>query len=93
MKNQILENQVKIVDQYKYGAIAFFMVFGSCLGSIAAMFILKNSESIILLALCTVASMMTNALCIAQASGKACLYMFYAALGIDLFIILLETFV
>ena len=82
--NQIIED----ISYYRYGVIALTLTFGSCLGSVAVLLILKNSTSEIGLILTAIFTMFANAMAIAQAPMKTIVYSFVGSVLVNLCLIL-----
>lgn len=61
----------------RFGMMAIYITIQSCLGAIAAMYILQNDASVFFLAGAAALTMAGNAVFIAQGSAKACLALFY----------------
>lgn len=60
---------INYYEENRYGAMAVMMTFQSCLGSIAAMYMI-SFDSTFLLATCAVVTMASNAVFIAQAPAN-----------------------
>ena len=88
MKTMIFENQIKFFDRYRYGVMSAYLVIGSCIGSAAALLILKVDSGPFYLAISAVATMASNAVCIAQGAPKLCVYTFYIATFINIILII-----
>ncbi len=85
---------IKQVDKFeaaRFGWIAMCIVIQSCLGSVACMYILKNNASDFMLLTCAVITMTSNAVFIAQGSGRLCLAFFYTSLIINIIFLLLNV--
>ncbi|MDA7803869.1 hypothetical protein N8987_04765 [Crocinitomix sp.] len=90
MENSKENKTLKFIENNSIGMRAFFIVFGSCFGSIALMSVLMNSESILLLSICSVLAMVSNAICIAQVEIKLCFRVFLVSVVTFALIILYE---
>ena len=64
-------------EKTRFGMMAIYITIQSCLGGIAAMYVLQNDGNVFLLATAAALAMAGNAVFIAQASAKACLAFFY----------------
>ncbi len=64
-------------EQTRFGMMAIYITIQSCLGAIAAMFVLQNDANIFFVAAAAALAMAGNAVFIAQGSAKLCLAMFY----------------
>lgn len=69
-------------EESRFGAMTVMMTAQSCLGSVAVMYILKV-DNVIMLATVAVVTMASNAMFIAQAEAKYCLYTFYASVIVN----------
>ncbi len=80
-QNDILNRWfTKQADQFeatRFGMMAIYITIQSCLGGIAAMFILQNKADVLWLAAVTALTMAGNAVLIAQGKAKLCLALFY----------------
>ncbi len=88
-----MKNQIQYFEKNRYGMMSFYLVLVSCLGSIAVMEVLKVSDSIVLLSLAAGITMASNSACIAQASAKSCVYIFYVALVVNVTIIISQLII
>lgn len=79
--------QVAKFEAFRFGWMTIYLTAQSCLGAIACMYILKNNASDIMLASCAAVTMGSNAVFIAQGSGKWCLLSFYISVLLNLFFI------
>ncbi len=82
-------NQAAKFEESRYGAMAIMLTFQSCLGSVAAMFAVKQ-DSYLLLSFCAVFTMGANAALIALAPPKWCLTAFYSSVIISSLVILIS---
>lgn len=85
------EKQAAIFEKGRFGLMALFITLESCVGSVAAMYLLENDASIWMLITCAVVTMGANALLIAQASAKTCVAAIYANILINTALILLNV--
>jgi hypothetical protein len=67
----------------RFGWMTALITIQSCIGSIAAAYLLQNHASDISLALCAVLTMAANAIFIAQGSAKLCLAVFYVSVVVN----------
>lgn len=86
----LMERQIEWYDTNRFGLMTVFITAQSCLGGIAAMYILQGGASNLLLSICSMVTMGANAMMIAQASAKACLLTVYGAIMVNLVLIALE---
>jgi hypothetical protein len=82
------DNQVSLFEKGRFGWMAIYMTAQSCLGSITCMYILHNHGNDFQLAGCAAITMGSNAMFIAQTSGKLCLISFYVSLLLNILFIL-----
>ncbi|PHR46940.1 MAG: hypothetical protein COA32_08420 [Fluviicola sp.] len=75
----------------RFGAMTLMITFQSCLGSVAAMYALENGNTFIL-ATVAVVTMASNAMFIAQAEAKHCLFTFYLSVIVNLIILIILYF-
>ncbi|MGZ3921367.1 MAG: hypothetical protein ACXVC7_13795, partial [Bacteroidia bacterium] len=78
-------------EESRFGWMTAYMTIQSCLGAIAAAFILQSHASIIMLALCSMITMGCNAILIAQGPGKWCLFSFYLSIVVNTVLIFLTV--
>lgn len=64
-------------EQTRFGIMAIYITIQSCLGAIAAMYVLQNDANILFVATAAALAMAGNAVFIAQGNAKLCLGMFY----------------
>jgi hypothetical protein len=88
--NTWFNRQVEKFEAARFGWMAMFIVIQSCLGSVACMYILKNNASDIMLLTCAIITMASNAVFIAQGSGRLCLAFFYTSLILNTIFLLLN---
>ncbi len=69
-QNYFLSNLIEQVEKNRFAFMASSIVFGSAWGSVALYYILLNKAPLSYLIICTVFTMASNALNIAQVSGK-----------------------
>ncbi len=69
--------QAEQFEKTRFGMMAIYITIQSCLGAIAAMFVLQNHANIFFVAAAAALAMAGNAVFIAQGSAKLCLAMFY----------------
>lgn len=77
-------------EQTRFGWMAIYITIQSCFGSVACMLILQNNASDFMLASCAAVSMASNAVFIAQGSGKWCLGTFYFSVLLNAIFILVN---
>lgn len=83
------EKQVSKFENARFFWMTIYLTAQSCLGSIAAGFILSNDANVLILCTCAAITMASNAVFIAQGPGKVCLLTFYSSMLLNtLFIIL-----
>ncbi len=70
-----IERQVIYYEENRFGAMTLMITFQSCYGSVASMLALMQN-SMVVLALCTIVTMASNAAFIAQCPAKWCVRMF-----------------
>lgn len=81
--------QVSKFENARFFWMTIYLTAQSCLGSIAAGFILSNHANILILSSCAAITMASNAVFIAQGPGKVCLLTFYSSIILNsVFIIL-----
>ncbi len=73
----LLQRQIALFEQYRFGLLPIMLTAQSCIGSIAAMYIVKNGMNVVELSTVAMLTMAANAVIIAQASPKLCLIAFY----------------
>ncbi len=90
-KESKLSDAIKFYEKNRFGAMTLMMTFQSCLGSVAAMytFVTNNMTQLAIIASITMAS---NAVFIAQAPAKWCLYTFLVSVLTNFILILLNNF-
>jgi hypothetical protein len=86
---QWYQKQIIQFEKSRYGAMAMMIGFQSCWGSIAAGLSYDN-PSMINLSICATASMMNNAILIAQGPAKYCVGIFSIATVANTAVILIE---
>lgn len=86
------DNQINIFEKGRFGWMTIYMTAQSCIGAIACMYILQNHGSDFTLAICAALTMGSNAMFIAQASGKICLIVLYFSLVLNTIFILSNAF-
>jgi hypothetical protein len=74
-------------DQNRFGLMAILITLQSCLGGVAAMYVMESGAGDLPLILCAMITMGANAMFIAQAGARACLIACYTALAIDTLLI------
>lgn len=72
----------------RYGIMAMTLTAGSCLGSVAVLFIFKNGGPTWQIAICAGVSMMANAAAIGLTSMKTVLWTFIVSVVVNLLLIL-----
>jgi len=77
MLSKWFNRQAAQFEKTRFGMMAIYITIQSCLGAIAAMFVLQNDASIFFVATAAALAMAGNAVFIAQGSAKACLSLFY----------------
>lgn len=85
------EKQVLKFENARFFWMAVYLTAQSCLGSIAAGFILQNNANILVLCSCAAITMASNAVFIAQGSGKLCLLTFYSSIILNTIFIILNV--
>jgi len=86
-KHGIIEKQITVFEQNRFGLMIVFIMVGSCVGSIAGAFLMQNNGHLFWLSICSIFAMGSNAVCIAQASGKVCVIVFYLSLFTNVILI------
>ncbi len=86
----IMERQMEWFDTNRFGLMTVFITVQSCLGGIAAMYILQGGASNFMLSICSMVTMGANAMMIAQASAKACLLATYGSILVNAALIAVE---
>lgn len=90
MENQKIswfDRQAANYEKSRFGAMSAMLTIQSCVGSIAALYILKVGQPI-MLAICIALTMGANTAFISQLPAKWCIGLFMASVGINsLFII------
>jgi len=81
--------QAEQYESARFGWMAILLTFQSCLGAVACMYISEAKASVVLLAACAAITMGSNALFIAQASGKVCLFGFYVSVILNTILLLM----
>ncbi|MBA2613197.1 MAG: hypothetical protein H0U95_14605 [Bacteroidetes bacterium] len=76
----LFNQQADIFEKARFGWMTFYITIQSCLGAIAAAFILQNNANIWMLCSCAAISMASNAVFIALGDKKLCLVIFYASI-------------
>lgn len=84
--------QAEKFEAARFGWMTILITFQSCLGSVACMYILQNTVSDWLLAVCSVVTMSANAMFIAQAPAKYCLSVFYLSVFTNTVLLLSTCF-
>lgn len=77
MLSKWLDRQAGQFEKTRFGMMAIYITIQSCLGAIAAMYVLQNHANILFVATAAALAMAGNAVFIAQGSAKLCLGMFY----------------
>lgn len=75
-----LKAQERAFEKARFGWMAILLTIQSCLGAIACMFVSLDGSSITLLAIGAAVTMGSNALFIALASPRLCLFGFYLSI-------------
>jgi len=86
----VMDRQIEWFDSNRFGLMAVFITIQSCLGGVAAMYILEGGASNFLLSICSMVTMGANAVMIAQANAKACLVSGYTAIAVNVLLIAIE---
>jgi hypothetical protein len=87
-KTGLLQKQIALFEQYRFGLLPIMLTAQSCIGSIAAMYIVKNGMNVAELSAVAMLTMAANAVIIAQASPKLCLISFYVVNTVNVLFIL-----
>lgn len=90
MENQKIswfDRQAINYERSRFGAMSAMLTIQSCLGSVAALYILKVGQPI-MLAICIALTMGSNAAFISQLPAKWCVGMFLASVSINSLFIL-----
>lgn len=69
-------------NEKRFASMTWMITVQSCLGSIAVMYILMQ-PNILLLSICAIITMASNAAFISQAPAKWCLSLFYSSIIIN----------
>ncbi|MGM0478514.1 MAG: hypothetical protein ACQERC_04755 [Bacteroidota bacterium] len=77
-----IKKQEEWFEEARFGAMTLMITFQSCLGSVAAMYALKL-DNVLILAIVAALTMASNAMFIAQAEAKYCLYAFYTSIVVN----------
>lgn len=77
-----IKKQEEWFEEARFGAMTLMITFQSCLGSVAAMYALKL-DNVVILATVAALTMASNAMFIAQAEAKYCLYAFYTSIVVN----------
>lgn len=85
------EKQVSNFEKGRFFWMTIYLTAQSCLGSIAAGFILANNSHVLILCTCAAVTMASNAVFIAQGSGKLCLLTFYSSILLNTIFIILNV--
>lgn len=86
-KSNWFENQIEFYTENPFGAMAMLITLQSCVGSVAAALSLEK-DHLEPLVLCAVITMMANAVCIAQAPARLCIWSLYISVIVNFLIIL-----
>lgn len=73
----LLERQIPMFEKNRFGVMALMLTAQSCIGGVAAMFIMQNGMNVVELCIISMLTMGANAVMIAQANAKTCLAAFY----------------
>lgn len=76
---RLFNKQAANFEKARFGWMALFLTFQSCLGSVTCMYLSQSEASIFLLAICAAITMGSNAMFIALAPPKVCLGAFYTS--------------
>src|SRR5690606_24319954 len=82
-------SQVEAFENARYGWMAILLTFQSCLGAVACMFILMNGANLWALSVCADVTMGSNAMFIALASARVCMFTFYLSVLLNTILIFL----
>lgn len=74
----------------RYGIMAMTLTAGSCLGSVAVLFIFKNDGAMWQIAVCAAVSMLANTAAIGMTPMKTVLWTFVASVFVNLLLILVN---
>lgn len=83
--------QVSNFEKSRFFWMTIYLTAQSCLGSIAAGFILQNGAPILTLSACATITMASNAVFIAQGPGKLCVLTFYTSILLNTIFIILNV--
>ena|SRR6218665_2095605 len=83
------ERNVELFEKSRFGMMTILITLQSCLGSVAAMYSLVNTNYV-LLGVCAFITMAANAAFIAQTTSAWCLRFFYACIITNASIIILN---
>ena len=81
--NKWFTKQANTFEATRFGMMAIYITVQSCVGAVAAMYILQNNAHVLFLATAACITMASNAVFIAQGSGKLCLVFFYLCMLIN----------
>jgi hypothetical protein len=79
----LFSRQAKTYETYRFAFMTILITIQSCLGSIATQLLFQSGMPDIWFMLCAAVTMATNAVMIAQGSGKLCLALFYISIVLN----------
>ena len=85
------QKQATKFEDGRFFWMTIYLTVQSCIGSIAAGFILENNANVLMLCSCAAITMASNALFIAQGPGKLCLSIFYSSIVLNTIFIILNV--
>lgn len=84
-------NQVSKFENARFFWMTIYLTTQSCLGSIAAGYLLINHANILYLCVCAAITMTCNAVFIAQGPAKLCLFTFYTSIILNTIFIIMNV--
>lgn len=88
----LLDKQMALFEKSRFGLMALMLTAQSCIGGVAAMFIMQNGMNVVELCIVSMATMGANAVMIAQADAKTCIVSFYISNIISIGFIIANLF-
>lgn len=87
-----LKRQEVWFEEARFGAMTLMITAQSCLGSVAAMYALRI-DNLVILAIVAALTMASNAMFIAQAEAKYCLYAFYSSVVVNTILLIITLLI
>lgn len=85
-KSTWFDKQAEKFEASRFAVMTILMTAQSCLGSVAAMFLLQG-DAYVLLAICASVTLVANSAFIAQVPAKWCLSLFYLSVIVNISLI------